>query len=187
MALGEWILISRSQDKERVTESYSCSVSTGTVLKNVTSYIDQASGLIKALSESMIYISSSGGGGGGDAVPPLLGDVKTVYFEALGVPPNDETVIGTFTAQAPTNSFVYKVTAAGTNAASFKLYIKGELVDQLYTPIAGPFNVSFDLKVGDYAGVALEPGDEVEVRVTHERIDAGAFNFSVLYMQQALA
>jgi hypothetical protein len=175
-----WQIISSDKFGERQVEVYSSLFTTGSLVKNVTTFFDAATGKVKAVSESMAFVPNSSGGGGGMSGP--IGNSFSAYNEVTSVPPGILTSVLTFTAPLGSSCYLYRVEMSGENAARFDVYVNGVLYDTKYTSVAGPFDVVSDLTAGNSAGVLLAPGDSLEVKVIHSREMSVGFNARVQYV-----
>jgi len=173
-----WQLISEYKRDELHVHVYSNTSGTGTLIKNVTSYIDEATHKIKTVSESMAFVPNSGGGGHNGPVGMVFSAFNDVSAVAMSV----VTPLFSFTAGSTGVTYLYRMEVGGTNAASYIVYINGIQVGQAYTPIAGPFDTFLDFAAGNSAGLLLNIGDVVTVSVVHSRPMLGDFFARMSYI-----
>lgn len=102
-------------------------------------------------------------------IKPIDPILTTSYDEVLSVIQGVTTLIATFVAGE--NRKLQKVDFSGTNVAEYELVINGATVDKKRTHF-GFLNGTFDFD----SGLALIPGQVVQVYVVHNRNMIGDFN-----------
>lgn len=102
------------------------------------------------------------------------GLTSATYNEVTGVASGVLTTVASFTAVASTK--VRRIMAAGTNIAAYEVVVDGNVRAKSYTNFGGPLDVVFDFE----DGLSLSIGNQVLVRVLHQRPDVGNFNASIV-------
>lgn len=108
-------------------------------------------------------------GGGGGAYPYV--SLFSYFNEVSLVPANSETTVSTLVVSATKPLILYGVEFSGNNVAEYSLYIGGTLQGKKWTWFSGPLSGHWDM-----AGLIIQAGVTVSVKVTHSRPDVGTFN-----------
>lgn len=166
-----WTLLSSSRDGERVTETFQATVPGGVLYRNVTSYVDSATGKVKVVSESMVITGS----GGSPPVSPIL---ENEYNEVSGVQPNVETDVQELPFAF--RSYLHRVEVSGNNSAIYSVYINDVKEAMVFVGNTGPFVHVFDFSAGS-AGKELEPGDTITVTALQTNPAPGTFTSRIFF------
>jgi hypothetical protein len=99
-------------------------------------------------------------------------NVENVFNEITEIQSGQVTSILEFTSTK--NSKLVSVGVAGTNVATYMVYIDGALAAKKYT-FFQKFNEVFDFK-----NLTINPGNKVEIKVEHQRPYPGSFCANIL-------
>lgn len=103
------------------------------------------------------------------------GEIVNQFDTVLAVASGAETLIGTYTVPAGKSFALIRVDLSGTNIATYNLYIDGDLKARKRTWFCGPFCEVIDFSNIDLDGLRLSEGQIIEIKVIHQRTDAGDF------------
>lgn len=98
------------------------------------------------------------------------GTLNTFYNEITSLGSGSLTTIGGFTALG--DSKLLKISVSGTNIASYQVELNASVIDKRRTYFGNSLNTDFIFETGLDLGL----GDNVVVKVIHDRPDVGDFN-----------
>ena len=96
--------------------------------------------------------------------------LKSYFFEIDNVATGVTEELCSYTPTAPV--YLQKIEFSGTNIATFELYVDGIMQDKKLTYFSGNLGGVFEFN----QGLNIAAGEEIQVRVYHNRPDPGEFN-----------
>lgn len=102
------------------------------------------------------------------------------YNEISSLGSGSETTIVSYTVPVAKLFLFERVSAAGSNIATYRVKIDGTTIDKKYTWFSGPFSAEFYFQTGNAYGIEVAAGQVITATVIHSRPDAGDFNAKIL-------
>lgn len=143
------------------------------ILNDIQLEIDAASGDNIAISDGTNTLSINPDGSlnvnveNSSATP-----ITVLYNEVNSVASNVLTTIASYTASS--NTVLKDISASGDNIATYEVVVNSEIVEKKRTYFGSPLNVDFQLD-----NLYLNMGDNVLIRVIHNRPFVGDFNVTI--------
>lgn len=103
--------------------------------------------------------------------------LKSQYAEVLGVVAGITTLITSYIAGS--DVLLQKIAFSGTNIAEYELVVNSSTQDKKRTYFGNSLNGDFDFN----SGIALIPGQLVEIYVVHDRSMLGDFNARIQILE----
>lgn len=110
---------------------------------------------------------------------------KSIFNEILSLGTGMTIILVTYTVPFATKAILQIADVSGENIAQYDAYINLDKIDTKRTYFGGGLNTNFNFIAGENEGLMLNSGDEVLLRVTHNRPDLANFNGRIQVLEYA--
>lgn len=118
-----------------------------------------------------------------NATPGSAKTIFSTYSAVTSVPSSILTTILSYTVPVATTDYINLIEVSGDNIAQFEVYINGIINARQRTYFGGNLNLTFNYSLDSETGYILNAGDNIQVKVIHNRPTLGAFEARLLYAE----